>query len=120
LGSRFIAAPPPEVDVSYEVRHGVIGRALHKIEGSVELPPSPIRKVAPMRPADAGADARQVDVKVFIDDAGNVTRAQLLSKGGDQSGAALNAARQWQFTPARKRDKPVPSEMVLHFHFGGI
>ena len=58
-----------------------------------------------------------VDVKVFIDDAGNVTRAQALEKGGELTGAALNAARQWRFTPARKHNKPVSSEMLLHFRF---
>jgi len=56
-----------------------------------------------------------VDVKVFIDESGNVTRAQALTKGGDLASAALSAARQWQFTPARKRGKPVASEMLLHF-----
>ncbi len=116
------AAPPPEAEVSYEApRPGVFRRALHKIEGTGDaesaafVPPSPIRKIAPVKPADAGAEARPVDVKVFIDESGNVSRAQVLTKGSDLSGAALNAARQWQFSPARKHDKPVASEMVLHF-----
>jgi outer membrane biosynthesis protein TonB len=118
LPSQVNAAPPPEAEVSYEVaRPGVLRRALHKIEGEAEsgsfVPPAPMRKVAPVKLADG--DARPVDVKVFIDESGNVSRAQLLTKGGDPSGAALNAARQWQFTPARKHDKPVASEMVLHF-----
>src|SRR5580658_1682276 len=118
LHSRAIAAPPPEVDVSYESPHaGVIRRALHKIEGADGdfVPPSPTRKVLPRKPAESGVEARQVDVKVFIDESGNVTRAQALTKGGDLATAALSAARQWQFTPARKRGKPVASEMLLHF-----
>jgi TonB family protein len=73
-----------------------------------------------MKPADASAAARPVDVKVFIDASGNVSRAQVLTKGGDLADVALTAARQWQFTPARKHDKPVASEIVLHFHFGGM
>jgi TonB family protein len=125
LPSGVNAAPPPEAEVSYEApRPGVFRRALHKISGTAEsdafVPPSPTRKVAPMKPADAGAEARAVDVKVFIDDSGNVTRAQVLTKGSDVAGAALSAARQWQFTPARKHDKAVASEMVLHFRFDGI
>jgi outer membrane biosynthesis protein TonB len=105
------------VDATYEGPHaGVFKRALHKIEGvdgdaSAIVPPSPIRKVT----RAVSADARPVDVKVFINAAGNVTRVQLLTKGGDVAGTALAAARQWQFTPARKHDKPVASEMVLHF-----
>jgi TonB family protein len=70
-----------------------------------------------MKPANAGVDARPVDVKVFIDESGKVSRAQVLTKGSDFAGAALSAARQWQFTPARKHDKAVASEMVLHFRF---
>ena len=121
LPSRVNAAPPPEAEVSYEApRPGVFRRALHRIEGTSDVPAYPIKKVAPMKPADAGADARPVDVKVFIDDSGNVSRAQVLTKGSDLAGAALNAARQWQFAPARKHDKPVPSEMVLHFRFGEL
>jgi hypothetical protein len=117
LHSHANSAPPPEVDATYEGPHaGVFKRALHKIEGvdgdaSAIVPPSPIRKVT----RAVSADARPVDVKVFINAAGNVTRVQLLTKGGDVAGTALAAARQWQFTPARKHDKPVASEMVLHF-----
>jgi hypothetical protein len=121
LPSPADAAPAPETEVSYEApRPGVLRRALRKIEGTGEaqsafVPPSPIRKVAAVRPADSGAGAHPVDVKVFIDEAGSVTRAQVLTKGADMADAALSAARQWQFTPARKHDKPVPSEMLLHF-----
>jgi hypothetical protein len=117
LPARVNAAPPLDADVSYEApRPGVFRRALHKIEGpdgdsAAFVPPSPVRKVAPLKLADA----RPVDVKVFIDESGNVTRAQVLTKGGDLAMPALNAARQWQFTPARKHDKAVASEMILHF-----
>jgi len=120
--SHVSAAPPPTAEVTYEApRPGVFRRALHKIEGtgdgesSAFVPASPIREVAPVRPADAGAEARPVDVKVFINEAGNVSRAQVLTKGSYLASAALIAARQWQFTPARKHDKPVASEIVLHF-----
>ncbi len=113
------AAPPLEAEVSYEApQPGVFKRAFRKIEGGnpAFVPASPIRKVLPVKPA-GDAEARPVDVKVFIDEAGNVSKVQALTKGSDLASAALNAARQWQFTPARKHDKPVSSEMVLHFHF---
>jgi len=120
LPSRVNAAPPPEAEVTYEVPHaGVFRRALHKIEGAEAasaafVPPSPIRKVAPVKPA--GGEAQPVDVKVFIDESGNVTRVEALTKGGRVLAlAAMSAAQQWQFTPARKHGKPVPSEMLLHF-----
>jgi TonB family protein len=118
-----VGAPPPVADVTYEAPHpGVFRRAFRKIEGpegdtDAFVPPSPTRKVAPMKPANAGPDTRPVDVKVFIDESGKVSRAQVLTKGSDFASAALTAARQWQFTPARKHDKAVSSELVLHFRF---
>jgi hypothetical protein len=116
------AAPLIEAEVTVEVpRPGLFKRAFHKIEGTDEsngfVPATPTHRVAPVKPADAGAESRPVDVKVFIDDAGNVSRVQALAKGGDLASAAVNAARQWHFTPARKHEKPVSSEMVLHFRF---
>jgi len=126
LPARAKAAPPPEVQVTYEMpRAGVFKRAFRKIEGAngeaaAFVPASPIRRISPVRASTssaAGATEVPVDVKVSIDDAGNVTRAQAMTKGGDMASAALTAARQWQFSPARKHDKPVSSEMVLHFHF---
>lgn len=117
------AAPPLEAEVSYDAPHaGVFRRALRKIEGSngdadAFTPPAPIRKVAPIKPPDAEAGARAVDVRVSIDESGSITHAQVLTKGGGLAVAALSAARQWQFTPARKHHKPVASEMVLHFRF---
>ena len=109
--------------MSYEApRASAIRRALRKIsslgasDSDSFVPPSPIRKVAPALP---GRDAQgSVDVKVYIDESGGVSRAQLLTKNSDLAGPSLDAARQWHFSPALKRNTPVPSEMVLHFRFG--
>lgn len=127
LPSHPAPPPPPEAEMSYDVpRAGVFRRALRKISGIAGtdaadefVPPSPVHRVAPANPPDSDEEARLVDVKVSIDESGNVSRAQVLSQAGYLAVASLNAARQWRFTPARKRDKPVPSEMVLHFRFPG-
>ena len=60
-----------------------------------------------------------VDVKVWIDDTGQVTKAELLSDDvePDVADIASNAAYKWTFEPARLSDRPVSSEMVMHFHF---
>jgi hypothetical protein len=113
LPSRNLAAPPA-AEVSYNAPHpGVLRRAIHKIVSDSYVPPSPVRKVPAVGPSGTGA----VDVKVFINESGSVTRAQVLTKGTNLAAVSLEAARQWQFTPARKHDKPVASEMVLHFRF---
>jgi Gram-negative bacterial TonB protein C-terminal len=107
-------AAPPAAEVSYDAPHpGVLRRAIHKIVSDSYVPPSPVRKVPAVGPSGAGS----VDVRVFINESGNVTRAQVLTKGTNLAAASLEAASQWQFTPAHKHDKPVASEMVLHFRF---
>lgn len=114
LSPHVNTAPPPVAEVTYEQPHaGVFRRAFHKIKAENFDPPTPVRKVAPQGTAGAG----DVDVKVFIDEEGNVTHTQVLTKGTDLATASADAARQWRFTPARKHDKPVASEMVLHFRF---
>jgi len=119
------AAPPPVAEVSYEAPHpGALKRAFHRISSiggddaaQGYAAPTPVHRVTPAVPRGAQDDSTAVDVKVYIDESGNVTRAHLLGKGGDLADAALNAARQWQFSPARKHDRPVPAELVLHFRF---
>ena len=123
LSNALSPPPAPEAEVSYEApRASAIRRALRKIsslgasDSDSFVPPSPIRKVAPAIP---GRDAQgSVYVKVYIDESGGVSRAQLLTKNSDLAGPSLDAARQWHFSPALKRNTPVPSEMVLHFRFG--
>ena len=125
---RAVALPSvPEATVSFEPVHGsALKRALHRIstlgEGETAdgfVPPAPIHKVSPAIPPGLGQAEGSVDVKVYIDEEGNVSRAQLLTKKNELAGVSLGAARLWHFTPARKHDKPVASEMLLHFRFGG-
>ena len=116
--------PPPQAEVSYEMPHpGLFRRAFHKLsnlggsdaaDGTVA--PVPVHQVVPPNPPDADEDGA-VDVKVAIDEDGNVSRAQVLNRSGYLAAVSLRAARQWQFTPARKHDRPVASEMILHFRF---
>jgi hypothetical protein len=82
----------------------------------------PVHEVKPRLPADLqpdGARPPDVDIKVWIDNTGRVTRTELLS--GDIApkiaDIASNAAHNWTFEPARLSDRPVSSEMVMHFRF---
>lgn len=115
--------PAPEAQVSYNVPHpSVFKRVFHKMKFESTfadfVPPSPTHKVTPRIVPGADVEA-PVDVKVYVDETGTVSRAQLLTKESEMSALSLSAARQWHFAPARKHDKPVASEVVLHFHFGG-
>jgi len=119
--------PPRGAEVTYTIPFpSVFRRVVHKISpfgeapaASAFVPPSPIHKVIPAVPPDATASERAVDVKVYIDESGNVSRARLLTRRNRLADPSLNAARQWQFAPAHKGDQPVSSELVLHFRFGG-
>jgi TonB family protein len=81
----------------------------------------PVRQVKPKLPADLELDdsSPTVDVKVWIDKSGQVTKAELLSDQAQPEVAdiASNAALKWTFEPARVSDHAVSSEMVMHFRF---
>jgi len=61
----------------------------------------------------------RVRVRVQVDAAGNVTNARLESSGPSKYFArlALDAAREWKFTPPQVQGKPVASEWSLRFGF---
>ena len=62
--------------------------------------------------------SRHVSLKADIDDAGGVTRVELLApKDEDLLTRAADAASGWKFTPARVNDKAVASQIILHFWF---
>ncbi|HJT86368.1 MAG TPA: TonB family protein [Bryobacteraceae bacterium] len=62
-----------------------------------------------------------IDVKVYVAESGTVEYAEVLSNSNrhpDLAGAAVYAARKWDFLPARMGDEKVPGEVILHFRFG--
>jgi TonB family protein len=85
--------------------------------------PRPIRSVEPyvfrsMRKLlPPGA---RVKVKVQIDEQGKVIRAEPVADGSADAfltNLSLDAARKWRFTPARRDNKKVESEVTLEFRF---
>jgi TonB family protein len=90
------------------------------------VPPAALREVRPEVPPNLQSrlsrDVQMVRVKVYVDRAGNVQFAELLSNGtGDNrelASLAVFAARGWQFAPASRDGKPVDAQAVLRFRFG--
>ncbi len=83
-------------------------------------PPTVITHVDAQYPASALASRKHGDVTLAltVDVDGHVSKVDVLSSGGaDLDEAALVAARQWTFVPAKRGDKPLASRIRVPFHF---
>ena len=78
--------------------------------GSGILEPRKLKNVHPVYPADAIAQRVQgvVIIEARIDADGTVSGARILRSAGILDQAALDAVRQWQFTPTLLNGQPVP------------
>jgi TonB family protein len=122
-------ANPPATTVTVEpVRESKVGRLVGHIPGLRRLekknqnfvPARPIREIAPATPASEQLEHDvPVDLRVRIDPSGRVASIEPASKAGNPRLAdlAADAARNWQFEPARRNDEQVSSELILHFTF---
>ena len=98
-------------------------RRIHK-ERPAFVAPEPVRDPRPSLTAQerkALVRPVSVTVKAYLNDAGKVDYAELLStSGGDArlfGTSAVYTARHWTFTPARVGDQKIKSEVLLHFRF---
>ncbi|HWB96338.1 MAG TPA: energy transducer TonB [Bryobacteraceae bacterium] len=108
----------------------VIGKVpgLRRLQRSPETDEDfvPAKAVAPITftlPSDASPrlmQKKQMDLKAAVDETGRVTRVELLAIPDEELVTlASYAASQWRFQPAKLSDKPIPSEVILHFRFDG-
>jgi TonB family protein len=83
-------------------------------------PPTVIQHVDAVYPASALAEHKHADVMLAltIDADGHVSKVDVLESGGkDLDEAAVAAARQWVFEPAKRGGVAVASRIRLPFHF---
>ncbi len=85
-------------------------------------PAKAIKRVTPAVPAALRSGITgevPVDLRVSIDEEGNIFRTEVLSGKADNRllNLAADAAKRWRFEPARIDAKPVPSKVLLHFTF---
>jgi|SRR5882672_888690 len=97
------------------------GHAAKRAEGAV-VPGAVLQRVLPRVSASARRTIEgtiKVGVRAKVDASGNVTEARLVSAGPSKYFArlALEAAREWKFTPAQAQGNAVASEWMLHFGF---
>ena len=86
------------------------------------VPGEVLHQVVPEVPAKARQTIRgkvNVNVRVHIDPSGSVTLAELDSAGPSKYFAqlALEAARRWEFAPAKATHREVADEWILRFEF---
>ena len=79
-------------------------------------------QILPEVPQKAQATIRGTvltSIKLHVDAAGNVTGAELFSSGPSKYFAdlALNAARRWDFAPAKRDGHNVASDWLVRFEF---
>lgn len=87
----------------------------------VEVKPKPVLQQKPRYPdlaRRAGIEGQAV-VKALVDIDGSVMDVQILKSSGNQmlDEAALAAARQWKFSPAKQRDKFVRVYVSIPINF---
>jgi TonB family protein len=78
--------------------------------------PQPVRLMPPFYPPTALFGGAVV-VEVRVDEAGDVDEIQVVGSGGAFTGAALDAAREWRFSPATRAGTRVPAYVYLVFGF---
>jgi hypothetical protein len=127
-------APEPVVTVTYEpARVSKLRRVIsrvpvvdmfqrHKLkQGPRFVSAKPVHQVSPVLPPKSRrwlTGEAWVNLKVSIDKSGRVSQTELQNDAdGNLAYVAMDAAKRWQFTPARLNDQVVSSEMILHFVF---
>ncbi len=113
--SPVVAAPPPPGPTPQPIVQA-------KLETGDRVPGEVLQQVLP----EVSEKARstiwgtvRVGVKLFVDSSGNVTGAALDAPGPSKYFAelALDAARKWDFAPAKVNGQPVTSQWLVRFEF---
>lgn len=109
-----------QVPLSQSTRELSTTPALARSAGENVVPPSPSRMVRPEYPFDmkrAGM-AGTVRLNVLVDADGAVQSVSVLDSDADSfTGPAINAVRQWTFTPGRRNGVAVPMRVSLPIAF---
>ena len=122
LGAVFVT--PPFIK-SFGTPRPVIAQPIVAAPVQVPLPPSDgavLQQVLPNVPQSASDTIQgrvRVTVKAIVDTSGNVADAVVKVPGPSKyfAGLAIDATRNWKFTPPRVDNKSIASEWMLEFTF---
>jgi periplasmic protein TonB len=110
--------PPPPPPAPSAVAANVDGTRPLRVGGAIGVPIK-IRDVRPAYPEDARAAGVQgvVILEAVIDETGAVSSARVLRSIPLLDQAAVDAVRQWQFTPTLLNGAPVSVMMTVTINF---
>ncbi|MEO8260208.1 MAG: TonB family protein [Acidobacteriota bacterium] len=112
VGEPAAPAPPPEAPPPVATREPI------RVGGGIK-PPVKTREVSPVYPPLAQTARVQgvVIIEAVISPAGKVLDARILRSIPMLDAAALDAVRQWEYTPTLLNDVPVPVIMTVTVSF---
>ena len=110
--------PPPPPPPPPPGQTSVDGLAPVRVGGAIK-PPVKLVNVPPVYPEEAKASQVQgvVIIEAIIDTAGNVSETRVLRSIPLLDQAAVDAVKQWQFTPTLMNGSPVPVIMTTTVNF---
>ena len=109
------AAPPPPAPPGYD---HVDGEQALRVGGNIK-PPTKIRDVRPVYPQEAqdASVSGMVIIEAVIDAQGTVRSTRVLKSIPLLDQAALDAVKEWRFTPTLLNGTPVPVIMTVTVNF---
>jgi len=116
--------PPAAAEISFQpipVSPSRSRRTAPRAESGF-VPAKPVKQTPPAPTEEMSRNLTQpvfVDLRIRIAKSGRVRRGELVPRGRETAFDTLarNAASRWQFQPARMNNRPVESEMLVHFLF---
>jgi TonB family protein len=110
--------PPPGSDTRTLITSESHGQAPVRVGGNIK-PPTKIKDVRPVYPEEALAAKVTgiVILEVTVDGSGRVSDARVLKSIPMLDQAAVDAVKQWEFTPTNLNGVPVPVVMTVTVNF---
>ncbi len=112
------APPPPPPPPPPDWASQDAGDPPLRVGGTIE-PPTKLKNVNPVYPAEAQEAKVQgvVIIEARIERDGTVSRARVLKSIPMLDDAAVDAVRQWEFTPTLLNGAPMPVMMTITVNF---
>jgi TonB family protein len=113
-----IVPPPPPPPAPPWVREGVTLGAPVRVGGNIR-PPTKVKDVRPLYPEDAKIAGVQgvIILEAVIGPDGRVDRLAVLRSIPQLDSAAIEAVKEWEFTPTMLNGTPVPVIMTVTVNF---